>query len=328
MGLEALGWTDDRTAELAAAGAGLEAARMVSELRGLPQVSSGGASFAAAVGGGLRHRAGVGDLPTIGDWLAVRRPTDGPATIVAVLPRRSTLVRLGTDGRTRLLAANVDLAVVVMGLDGDYNLRRLERYLALCAGAGVAPAIVLSKADLGDPTARLAEIRAIAAAPVAALDLRDVAAARWLGALLAPGRTAVLLGSSGVGKSTLTNRLLGEDRQRTGEVRAHDDRGQHTTTHRQLFALPSGALLIDTPGLRTLALESDEDLAVAFADIDALAAGCQFGDCRHAGEPGCAVVAAADRGALDAARLASFRKLTAERAGARTSGRPPRKRKR
>jgi ribosome biogenesis GTPase / thiamine phosphate phosphatase len=332
MSLASLGWTDDRAAELDALGEGVEAARVVVELRGLPQVSSGGEPFAAAVAGGLRHRARSGALPAIGDWVGVRRPDGGPAAIVGVLPRRTALSRLGPDGRERVLAANVDRALVVMGLDGDLNPRRLERYLALCGAAGVPVVVVLSKADLSpEPAARQAEIATqIGETPVIALDLRtdDVDAA--LAPHLLAGRTAVLLGSSGAGKSTLTNRLLRADVQRTAAVRAHDHRGQHTTTFRQLFALPSGALLIDTPGLRTLALlgEGDEDLGVAFEDVEAVALACQFSDCRHDKEPDCAVLAAITTGSLDAARVASYKKLVAERAGAKPTSRPPRRRKR
>jgi ribosome biogenesis GTPase / thiamine phosphate phosphatase len=337
--LDELGWTDERAAELAALGDDLVAARVVIELRGLPQVAAGGAPFAAAVSGGLRHRKkrSAGALPAIGDWVAVRRPDDGPAQIAAVLPRRTALTRVGPDGRERVLAANVDRAVIVMGLDGDYNPRRLERFLALCGAAGVAVAIVLSKADLyaAERTAeRRAEVIALAGdAPVAALDLRHDDVAGFLAPLVPAGRTAVLLGSSGAGKSTLTNRLLGADVQRTQAVRVHDHRGQHTTTHRQLFALPWGALLIDTPGLRTLSLgEGDDDpradLAAAFPELAEVARGCQFSDCRHAGEPGCAVAAALAGGELDPARVAGYRKLLAERSGAASDGRPPRRRKR
>lgn len=330
MGLEALGWTADRAAELDGV-ADAVAARVVAELRGQPQLSSGDAPFPAQLAGALRHRAAPGALPAIGDWVAVRPGAGGPATIAAVLPRRTALTRLGADGRVRVLAANVDLAIVVMGLDGDYNPRRLERYLAMCGAAGVAVAVALSKADLGeDVAARTAALAGRVPGPVAAFDLRHDDVAAWVAPQLPAARTAVLLGSSGAGKSTMTNRLLGGAVQRTHAVRAHDDRGQHTTTHRELFTLASGALVIDTPGLRTLALDADADAGAgdAFADVEAIAARCQFRDCRHAAEPGCEVRAAVVDGRLDAARVGNFVKLASERARGPRDGRAPRGRRR
>jgi ribosome biogenesis GTPase len=329
--LAALGWTPSRAAELAALGDdALSPARIVVELRGQPQVSTGDEQFAAELAGSLRHRARAGALPAIGDWVALTRGGSSPATIHKVLPRRSQLSRRTARG-TQVLAANVDLVVIVMGLDGDFNLRRFDRYLALCRAADVAAHVVLSKADLvSDADARAAAVRARAGdTPVGAHDLRHAATLAEL-PTVAPATTAILLGSSGAGKSTLTNLWMGGEVQRTGAVRAHDSRGTHTTTHRQLFALPSGGLLIDTPGLRALALDDDQGVERAFTDIEALAEGCQFGDCRHAGEPGCAVTAAIESGALSAERLASYHKLSAERGqpARPLSGRPSRHRRR
>jgi ribosome biogenesis GTPase len=251
-GLEAIGWRPELAAALAAAGDGLAAARVVLAERGAYRVSDGDQESVAVVPGRMRHRAGRGELPVVGDWVALR-PAGAPEGLIeAVLPRRTILARRDPDGaRAQVLVANVDLALVVMGLDGDFNLRRLERYLAMVDAAGVRAAVVLSKADLHPPRERLAEVAAAApGVPVVAADLRaDPGAAA---ALLVPGETAVLLGSSGAGKSTLLNGLLGEPVQKTAPVRAHDSRGRHTTTRRQLFRLPGGALVIDTPGLRAI----------------------------------------------------------------------------
>jgi len=242
--LEAMGWRP----ELASALAGGQApARVVLAERGAYQVSDGAREWTAVVPGRVRHRAARGALPVVGDWVAVR-----DAVIEAVLPRATVLARRDPDGtRAQVLVANVDLALVVMGLDGDFNLRRLERYLTLVAGAGVRPAVVLSKADQFDPAAQLAEVSSAApGVSVVAADLR--AGSPAIAALLEARETAVLLGSSGAGKSTLLNRLVGEEVQKTAPVRAHDSRGRHTTSRRQLFRLPGGALLIDTPGLRAI----------------------------------------------------------------------------
>jgi ribosome biogenesis GTPase len=245
--LEAIGWRPELAASLAACGEGLCAARVVLAERGAWRVSDGDSEESAVVAGRLRHGARRGELPVVGDWVAVQS-----GTIHAVLPRRTLLARRDADGsRIQALVANVDAALVVMGLDGDFNLRRLERYLALVAAAGVRPAVILSKPDLHPPGARLDEV--VAAAPGAAVLAVDLTAdVRSIAELLAPRETAVLLGSSGAGKSTLLNALLGTPVQKTAPVRAHDSRGRHTTTRRQLFRLPSGALLIDTPGLRAV----------------------------------------------------------------------------
>lgn len=254
---------------------------------------------------GLLYTAGV--VPVVGDWVLL-----DPATglIEQTLERRTVLERAqaGTAVAAQAIAANVDLAFVVMALDGDYNLRRLERYLVLIRSAKVRPVVVLSKLDRApDLEARLEECRAVAGdAPIYGISALHGIGLEALAGELVPGETVALLGSSGVGKSTLLNALLGEERQKTAEVRAGDDRGKHTTTSRSITMLPGGALLIDSPGLREVELWIGDE-STGFGDIEALAAGCRFGDCTHQREPGCAV-----REAVDPARLASFHKLGRE----------------
>jgi ribosome biogenesis GTPase len=251
-----------------------------------------------------------------------------------VLPRRSAFRRSAADSNRRtaglladeqVMASNVDVALLVAGLDGDFNLRRQERYLAVAWSSGVNPVMVLNKADLGvDVAGRRVAIEAIApGVPIVTLSALTGDHLADLGPHLRPGHTAVVLGSSGVGKSTLVNALLGEARQAVNAVREDDSRGRHTTTHRELFQLPGGALLIDTPGIRSLEVAgADEGVDAAFDDIAEIATGCRFSDCRHAGEPGCAVRAALDDGRLEPARFASYRKLEREAAHVARSGDP------
>jgi len=258
------------------------------------------------------------DRAAVGDWVLVE---DGKR-IVAMLPRRSAIKRAaaGEHYKQQLIAANIDTVLVVCGLDADFNPRRIERYLLLVQGGGT-PVIVLTKADkpeadIAAAVAALTEIagQGVAVVPVNALDRDSVDGLhRWLG----PGMTAVLVGSSGAGKSTLTNSLLGIQRMKTAAVRETDDRGRHTTTYRALIPLPSGACLIDTPGMRELKPTGEEDLSEGgFADVEAIAADCRFRDCTHGGEPGCAVRAAVEGGTLSAKRLGSYLKLRDELAGA------------
>ena len=266
-----------------------------------------------------RSLAKAGDGPVVGDWAAIGDDDHGGEWIVRLLPRHSLLERGREEARRQRLVANVDIALLVMGLDGDYNPNRLDRYLLLVRSASVAPVVLLTKADrCDDPAARRAEIAATAGAgtPVLLIDPRDPAQAAALAPRLADA-TAVLLGSSGAGKSTLMNSLLGNPAQRTGATRDSDDRGRHTTTARSLHPLPGGGCLIDTPGVRELRPTGDETDAVdAFEDIHALATRCRFNDCRHEREPGCAVV-----GQIDADRLANFRGLHAEVTGAQRAQR-------
>ena len=266
-----------------------------------------------------RGKVAPEDRPVVGDWVLV----EAGARIVALLPRRSAIKRgaAGEHYRQQLIAANIDVVLVVCGLDRDFNPRRIERYLLLVQADGVAPVVVLTKADRdgADVAAARTALAGIAAQGVAvvAVNAKDPASVAVLDRWLPAGATAVLVGSSGAGKSTLTNTLLGSERMKTAAVRDHDARGRHTTTHRALIALPTGACLIDTPGMRELKPTGEEDLADGgFVDIDALAADCRFRDCSHLREPGCAVRAAVEAGTLDAARLANYLKLRDEVAAA------------
>lgn len=263
----------------------------------------------------------AGPLPATGDWVTVRagpEPAD-PVTICAVLPRRSAMSRgrAGDGAAEQVLAANIDVVWIVQGLDTPLNLRRLERYLAVAWESGAMPEVVLTKADLAEtPDDALAAAAGVAVGVTVHLSSVERAdTVRRLREHLPPGRTVALLGPSGAGKSTLINALAAASLSVTGEVRAFDHKGRHTTTRRELFRLPGGALLMDTPGLRELRVWAlDEGLGQAFPEIEELAAACRFRDCRHEVEPGCAVIAAAAAGGIDADRLASYRKLRAEAA--------------
>ena len=296
--------------------------RVVAVHRELLSVFSEGREALAAVDGRLiRGAAERPDLPVVGDWVVLRRGDGGRAAVEAVLPRRSVLIRRSAGERAgpQPLVANVDVLVVAMGLDADWSVRRLERYVALAEASGVEPAVLVTKADLvGDAelSRRLADARATApGAAVLPVSAVRGAGLEGFGAYLERRRTYALLGSSGVGKSTLVNVLLGAGRQTTAEVRARDGRGRHATTRRELFLLPSGALLVDTPGLRELGLwDANGALGAAFADVAALAQACRFRDCRHGTEPGCAVREAVEEGRLDSGRLANLEKLRREEA--------------
>lgn len=277
---------------------------------------TGGAN--AEPSGGLYYRTeGPASLPVTGDWVAARMVGPEHALVEAVLPRRTCLSRRAAGAREdqQPLAANVDVVFLVCGLDGDFNLRRLERYLAVVAGSGASPVVVLNKADLcADLGARTAEAAAVAGpAPVVAASTVDPGGLDGLRRFVAPGRTLALLGSSGVGKSTIANRLLGEERFATAEVRKGDGRGRHTTVRRELTPLPGGGAIIDTPGLRELQLwVGPARVDTVFDDIAKIGEECRFRDCTHSGEPGCAVAEALAAGRLASRRWESFRKLRAE----------------
>ncbi|MBL8234193.1 MAG: ribosome small subunit-dependent GTPase A [Bryobacterales bacterium] len=262
----------------------------------------------AVPAGALRWSA---ELPAVGDWVCARRADATLALIESVEPRSTCISRQRPGGGgEQVLAANVDLIVIVMGLDGDYNLRRLERYLVLAAASGAQAMAVLNKKDAcPEWQTRLADVRSITSKAVALSAHESVAPI----AEVVRGWTTVLLGSSGAGKSTITNALLGNSRQTTQPVRESDSRGRHTTTHRMLIGLPGGGSLIDTPGLRELALWAGQDsVDEVFDGIATLAQQCRFRDCTHNGEPGCAVSAACETGELDPARWNSYQKLLAE----------------
>lgn len=317
MSIERFGWSTEMEEAFAPRRAGgLVPARVVVQQRGRYTVEAEDGERAAEPAGRLRHEAASGGLPVTGDWVAVRAGAAGPAVIEAVLPRRTAFVRKAAGEATvaQVVAANFDLAFVVAALPDDVNLRRLERYVTAVWESGASPVVVLTKTDLADDVAGSALAVAAVAPGVAVHAISSVTGegVADLHALLAPNRTAVLVGSSGVGKSTLVNRLLGRERQAVAGLRA-DGRGRHTTTHRELVPLPRGGLLLDTPGMRELGLWAEEEsLDAAFDDVAALASACRFADCTHEHEPGCAVLAAVDDGRLDAARLESYRKLGRE----------------
>jgi ribosome biogenesis GTPase len=318
--LAAYGWTEDLArsfGEIAGADA-LQPARVLTAARLSYRVVTASGETEAAVSGRFRHEArGLSDFPAVGDWVAIEDRGADAAVIRALLPRRSRFSRsAGVETvDEQVSAANVDAVFLVSALNQDFNLRRLERYLTMAWSSGALPVVVLNKADLAtDVVGGVVAAQAVAgAAPVFAVSAATGAGLEQLAPYLQPGQTVALLGSSGVGKSTLVNALLGFERQATAAVREDDDRGRHTTTSRELILLPTGALLVDTPGMRSLELwDADDGLDEAFSDIEAIAAGCRFPDCRHESEPGCAVRAAIESGELPRARLESQRKLELE----------------
>ncbi len=276
--------------------------------------------FEAVAASRRRDDPGQVRHPTVGDWCAARLPElDGPGVIDSVMPRRTVFARraAGRATREQAVAANVNVAFLVTGLDEDYSLRRIERLLALTWESGARPVVVLNKADACDCVEeRLAEVAGVApGADVKATSATTGAGLDELRAYVGPGVTVVFLGSSGVGKSTIINRILGYDRLKTAPVRADDSRGRHTTTTRELIVLPAGGVLIDSPGVREVGMWVGEGaLDATFAEIADLAGGCRFSDCSHDHEPGCAVRAAVERGEINSARLASFHGLRREAA--------------
>lgn len=320
MDLYSLGWSDffARPFEPFAA-TGLTAARITSTHKSGYTLLTGTGEFPAILAGRLLLAAGTaGVRPVTGDWTAVRIPPGEPRAVIQHrLPRKSFFSREMAGGRTeeQAIAANVDTVFLVTDLDRDFNLRRLERYLVMTAGSGADPVIVLNKSDLCPaPDRHRASVAATApGVPVLVVSALQPDGLAEMAALVPAGRTAVLLGSSGVGKSTIVNALLGGDRQDTMPVRTADGRGRHTTTRRELLPLPGGGWLLDTPGLREIRLwTGPAALPEAFSDIEELASRCRFGDCRHGQEPGCAVREALEQGELDPGRLANFHKLGRE----------------
>lgn len=315
MHLEQFGWSPFFAEAFKELTPGLSAGRVAMANRGICRLWTGNGKVVARAGGAQQVVAG--------DWVAY---DPASSVIRAVLPRRTKLSRkqAGRVTAEQVLAANVDILFAVTALDGDFNPRRLERYLLMATEGGVEPVIVLNKADLCDdplPVLRQADRIAMAASrgaaapeiPVVLLSALEERAAAELSRFVSAGQTAALAGSSGVGKSTIVNRLLGFERQRVEAVRASDNRGRHTTTARELFLLDRGWLLLDTPGLRELEpWAGPESVRAVFEDIEDLAVQCRFSDCRHNGEPGCAVEQAVREGRLDSGRVAGLRKLEAE----------------
>lgn len=315
--LRAFGWNDDFQRSFAALEDDrLEPARVIEVQRGVYRIANDAEVTLAEAAGALRRERVT--PPVVGDWVAVERPTSGERAVIhRVLDRRSQLARkaAGRPMQSQVLAANLDRVFLVTSCNDDFSPRRIERYLAMIWEGGIDPVVLLNKADLvEDPDA------ALAAADVAALGVPVHAVSALtpdgldpLDQYLIPQTTIALLGSSGVGKSTIVNALMGHEIQAVREIRAGDARGRHTTTCRHLFRLPTGALMIDTPGLREVGLwRSESGLAQTFPDIDALARGCRFQDCAHDTEPGCAVRAALAAGTLTAERFESFTGLKRE----------------
>jgi ribosome biogenesis GTPase len=313
--LAALGWNDRRRQQFRPyAGVGLTPGRLVAEHRTHYQVTTELAELSATITGRFRSEAGERtDLPGVGDFVALRQSSgDGPSHIEAILPRTSAIVRKAAgERRPQLVAANVDFIFIVMALDGDFNVQRLERYLALAADSGAAPVIVVNKADLAHNATKTANQIATAAPGVAT----HIVSALKRGGMAELKRyfegncTVALVGSSGAGKSTMTNRLLGQTLQATQEVRPHDSRGRHTTTHRHLFIRPEGGAIIDTPGMRGLELwKRGEPIQRDCEEIEALALQCRFRNCRHESEPLCAVREALGNGTLDVECFENFRR--------------------
>ncbi len=316
-----LGWTPalaDTFAPYAAQG--LVPGRVALEHTHIYRVITEIGESLARVSGRLRHRAASrADFPAVGDWVAVQPPEQsGDSRILAVLPRRSRFSRraAGDPTEEQVVAANIDTVFLVGGLDGDFNPRRIERYLLVAVESGASPVIVLNKSDLvPNPDALADVVRAsVGDVPVHVVSCRVPGSLDLLRRYLGVGQTGALLGSSGVGKSSIVNRLVGHELLKTEEVRESDSRGRHTSTARQLIALPDSGVLIDTPGMRELQLWDSGDVQNAFGDVDALAADCRFRDCRHREEPGCAVLAAVESGTLPRGRLESYQKLQDEQA--------------
>jgi ribosome biogenesis GTPase len=320
MNLSQLGWSDRFAQSFARyAEAGYTVGRVAIVHQDSYYLYSEVGELTATLSGKFRHQVrSPEDFPIVGDWVAIRiREAEQRAIIHQVLPRHSTFSRKVAGGKTdaQPIAANIDTVFLVSALDHDFSLRRIERYLLLAWESGVNPVIVLNKADLCEDLERdVAEVESIAlGVPIIPLSATQQTGLDDLKPYLQPRKTIALLGSSGVGKSTLTNQLLGKARQAVQSVRQADSKGRHTTTHRELLPLPTGGLLIDTPGMREIQVwAGEESLQGTFADIESLAQDCRFRNCQHDREPGCAVQVAIEQGMLDPSRFFSYQKLNRE----------------
>ncbi len=321
--IEQYGWSEVwATAFAPHAHAGHTPGRVILQHRNGYLVVTDAGELQAKASGRLRHEAQETGPPAVGDWVVLSpNAQDGAATIHAVLPRRTAFVRRAADSarRTQILAANIDVAFVVTSMNADLNPRRIQRFLAAAMDSGARPVLVLTKSDLSaDPQAEAAQVAALETQTlVLTVSAREGVGLEALRLQVKPGETCVLIGSSGVGKSTLVNAFLNEDRMATQAIRASDDQGRHTTSHRQLIPLPGGGLIIDTPGIREVGLiDAEEGVEAVFDDIEHLMQECRFTNCGHVSEPGCAVQAALADGALEGSRWAHFQKLKSELAAA------------
>ena len=320
-GLTELGWDAAFESEFLQEwrDAGYVPARVIREDLHIYHLAYGEEEATAQITGRFRYETtGKGDFPAVGDWVAAEQlPQAEHDSIHAVLPRRTAFSRHSVTGRTdeQIVAANISTVFLVSGLDGDFNPRRIERYIATARASHAAAVIILNKADLcPDVEDRVMDVRSVAQeVPVHAISAKDRIGLQDLQEYMQPGKTIAVMGMSGVGKSTLINAILGEDRLATSNVRDGDNRGRHTTTHRELVLIPDGPVFIDTPGLRRLSMWGEDDVSVSgFEDIEELTTHCRFSDCAHASEPDCAVREAIEAGQLDATRLRSYRNIQSE----------------